>query len=601
MPEPAISLRRLGKMYKLYRSPGEKVLDVFGLSRLFFWRRNQARQFWALRELDLEVQPGERIGLIGRNGAGKSTLLKLICGLAQPTEGTAQVHGKVQALMELGTGFHPEFTGRQNLRASLAYQGLRPAEIARAEEEILDFAELDDFIDQPVKSYSAGMYARLAFATSTALRPEILIIDEILGAGDAYFAGKCLERMRRITDESGATVLFVSHDLGSVQRLCTRVVWVERGRIRQDGDPLAVIKAYTDQVRRDEDLRLKARDLRLQKAQTAVLGQRVEMYETHLFHLVTDQPHPTRVHRVRRLRLLGDGRELGAIEVGAPMDNVASQLHFLLDGPSMDWSEPVKTAGAWARCYQDCGGQYRHAPFQFSIPGILAREVSRYVVEIEGDFDPREAVHLERHLAGEYVRLGTLRPGRGVQEFAFASGAAAPSVPAAEVRVPDEYGNRQVVLTSVKLLDAQGQERRIFETGDKCLVELCYEARTEVEDPAFVFAIYLPDGQCASQLWARGSELGQPRLSGRGTVHFAIERLGLGRSAYIASAGIFQELSQQIEARAYHVLDRCIHFQVAPPPHLQYPERGLTPLDYTSRLVVEEQAASARGAEIAVC
>ena len=217
MTELAIKIYNLGKMYKLYNNPADKVMDAFGVNHLLFWKKTYYQEFWALRGLDLEVKKGERLGIIGRNGAGKSTLLKIITGNVSPTEGTVEVKGRVQALMELGTGFHPEFTGRQNIRASLAYQGMSQSVISEKEEEIIDFSELEDFIDQPIKTYSAGMYARLAFSTATSVQPEILIIDEVLGAGDAYFAGKCVERMKKLTEQSGATVLFVSHDLGSVQ------------------------------------------------------------------------------------------------------------------------------------------------------------------------------------------------------------------------------------------------------------------------------------------------------------------------------------------------------------------------------------------------
>src|SRR5262249_34450273 len=191
MTDIAISLCSLGKMYKLYRRPLDKVVDVLGLGRFLFWRKNTYQEFWALRNLDLEVCKGERLGIIGRNGAGKTTLLKIITGNYAPTEGAVHIEGRIQALMELGTGFHPDFTGRQNIHAALAYQGFSKSEVKKAEADIIDFTELEEFIDQPLRVYSAGMYTRLAFAVATSVRPEVLIIDEILGAGDAAFVAKC--------------------------------------------------------------------------------------------------------------------------------------------------------------------------------------------------------------------------------------------------------------------------------------------------------------------------------------------------------------------------------------------------------------------------
>lgn len=250
-----ISIEGVSRLYKRYRHPRDRVLEALGIKM----PGSSYDEFWALRDINIQINQGERIGLIGRNGAGKSTLLNIVCGQLQPTTGRAVVRGKVQALMELGTGFHPEFSGRQNVISSLAYQSVTGAQARAMLDEIIDFSELDDFIDQPVKTYSAGMYARLAFSTATAIRPEVLIIDEILGAGDAYFNAKCTERMRRLTEDTGATVLFVSHDISSVQALCTRAIWLEKGGIRMEGDTFGVSKSYYASVLRQEEERLRAR------------------------------------------------------------------------------------------------------------------------------------------------------------------------------------------------------------------------------------------------------------------------------------------------------------------------------------------------------
>jgi ABC-type polysaccharide/polyol phosphate transport system ATPase subunit len=236
-------------------------------------RQRTVREIQAVKHVSFAVPHGKVMGVVGANGAGKSTLLKILCGNVSPSEGSYRVRGQVHALMSLGTGFHPEFTGRQNIRASLAYHGLPRRIVASKEEEIVDFAELEDFIDQPVKTYSAGMYARLAFATATAIEPEILIIDEILGAGDAYFTGKCVERMKSITEDNRATVLFVSHDLSSVQRLCTRLIWMERGRIRMEGPTPDVLPAYLDHVRAEEELRHRAEEIHLTRQARTLMAR----------------------------------------------------------------------------------------------------------------------------------------------------------------------------------------------------------------------------------------------------------------------------------------------------------------------------------------
>ncbi|MFM9889658.1 MAG: polysaccharide ABC transporter ATP-binding protein [Rickettsiales bacterium] len=244
MHEPlAISLEHVSKSYRLYGSQREQLCDVLGLTRLGLARPSRAQEFKALEDVSLQVPRGHRIGIIGRNGAGKTTLLKLICGNFAPSAGKVTVNGSVQALMQMGLGFHPEFTGLENLRASLQYNGLATAEYEAALADIIAFCELGDFIDQPFKTYSLGMQARLMFAAATAIRPDILIIDEVLGAGDAYFIAKSRQRVERLVN-SGATMLLVSHSTQQVLELCNEAIWMHEGKIRMQGDAFSVVKAY---------------------------------------------------------------------------------------------------------------------------------------------------------------------------------------------------------------------------------------------------------------------------------------------------------------------------------------------------------------------
>jgi len=240
---PAVVLDGVAKIYRLYDSPSEQALDVFGLSRLRFWRKPKYHDRAALDDVSLVVRRGERVGIIGRNGAGKTTLLKLITGNFTPTRGTVVVNGSVQALINIGLGFRPEFTGYDNIRASLVYNGLAEAELDAAIADIVDFVELDEYLHQPLKTYSQGMQSRLYFATATAVRPDILIIDEVLGAGDAYFSAKSADRMRRLTS-SGATLLLVSHSMTQILQFCEEAIWIENGRIMLRDRALTVINAY---------------------------------------------------------------------------------------------------------------------------------------------------------------------------------------------------------------------------------------------------------------------------------------------------------------------------------------------------------------------
>jgi len=204
-------------------------------------------QFWALRNISFEIQPGESVGLIGHNGAGKSTALKLIGRLMTPSQGRLEIHGRVSALLELGAGFHPELSGRDNVFLSGALLGLSRRDMAARFDAIVDFSEIEEFIDMPVKHYSSGMFARLAFAVSANVEPEILLVDEALAVGDIRFVQKCLAHLDRFRARGG-TLLFVSHDLPAVQRLCGRVIWLDRGRLCMDGPPREVTEAYFDSM-----------------------------------------------------------------------------------------------------------------------------------------------------------------------------------------------------------------------------------------------------------------------------------------------------------------------------------------------------------------
>ncbi len=238
----AISFKNVTKRYRLGGGPKEQLLEAFGLARR---RNSEAREFLALDDVSFELGRGERLGLVGRNGAGKTTLLKLISGNFKPTSGSVTVNGSVQALMTMGQGFHPDYSGRENIKASLHYNGLSPADVRDAFDDVVSFCELGPFLEEPFKTYSSGMQARLMFATATAINPDVLIIDEVLGAGDAYFLAKSKQRIERIV-ANGCTLLLVSHAMNQVLELCERAIWMEGGRIRGSGSAFDIVKAYEE-------------------------------------------------------------------------------------------------------------------------------------------------------------------------------------------------------------------------------------------------------------------------------------------------------------------------------------------------------------------
>jgi lipopolysaccharide transport system ATP-binding protein len=250
---PAITIENLGKCYRVQRSEsaGDYATLRESLSRAatWPWRRlrggDGARQepFWALKDVNFTVQAGETVGIIGRNGAGKSTLLKILSRITKPTEGEARLRGRVGSLLEVGSGFHPELTGRENIFLNGSILGMTRREIATRFDEIVSFAEVEQFLDLPVKRYSSGMYTRLAFAVAAHLEPEILVIDEVLAVGDAEFQKKCMKKMGDVANE-GRTVLFVSHNMGAIQTVCRRVVLLANGKVQMMGSVPEVVAEY---------------------------------------------------------------------------------------------------------------------------------------------------------------------------------------------------------------------------------------------------------------------------------------------------------------------------------------------------------------------
>jgi len=248
MKDIVISAKNASKRFKLYR---DIVIDPIK-EHLFFWRKEDFyRQFWAVKDVSFQIRKGEIVGIIGSNGAGKTTLLKMIAGLLDIDRGMIKVNGKVTALLSLGLGFHLEFTGRENILYGGMLLGMSKKEVFRKMEGIIEFAEIGEYIDRPLRTYSSGMRARLIFATSMSIDPDILLVDETLATGDSYFVQKCSKRIEEICN-SGATILYVSHNLWHVQQLCHRAILLNKGEIAGDGNPTAIVSQYHQLIFEEE-------------------------------------------------------------------------------------------------------------------------------------------------------------------------------------------------------------------------------------------------------------------------------------------------------------------------------------------------------------
>lgn len=259
MAEPIISVSNVSKHYRLGKIGMTTLRDEL---QRWWWRRSgrdspgdrAASGFWALRNVSFDVQRGQVVGIVGRNGAGKSTLLKILSRITEPTEGEIRIRGRIASLLEVGTGFHPELSGRENIYLNGAILGMRKAEIARKFDEIVTFSEIGKFIDTPVKRYSSGMYVRLAFAVAAHLEPEILIVDEVLAVGDVAFQRKCLGKVQEISGNGNRTVLFVSHNMNAVETICSHCVWLRNGEVvTWSGDVHETVRTYLSEQQTRKD------------------------------------------------------------------------------------------------------------------------------------------------------------------------------------------------------------------------------------------------------------------------------------------------------------------------------------------------------------
>jgi lipopolysaccharide transport system ATP-binding protein len=238
----AISVKNLTKTYRIFGHPGDRIKQA-----LTFGQKQYHKEFTALKDVSFEIKKGETVGIIGRNGSGKSTLLQLICGILKPTSGSVEVNGRISALLELGAGFNPEFTGRENVYFQGAVMGRTKTEMDSRFASIATFADIGEFLDQPVRTYSSGMFVRLAFAVNAHIDADVLVIDEALSVGDAFFVQKCMRFLQSFIKDKG-TVIFVSHDIGAVTHLCKRVYWLNNGKIAKFGESREVIESYIEGI-----------------------------------------------------------------------------------------------------------------------------------------------------------------------------------------------------------------------------------------------------------------------------------------------------------------------------------------------------------------
>lgn len=545
--EPAVRLSGVGKMYKVFRSRRGIVLDALGLAR-----PGSYREFWALRELDLELRPGERLGLIGRNGAGKSTVLRLLTGRIHATEGTIEVSGRVNALLETSGGLHPEFSGYENVRAALQSMGYEDDRIRQATEEIAEFTELGRFLDQPFKTYSLGMQSRLAFAVATAVEPEILVVDEMLGAGDAYFFSKALERMEALIS-SGAAVLIVSHALDHIIRFCDEAIWLDRGRVVMRAASTDVVRAYDRFTRELEDRRLRARNRK-------VLAGRYDAFEregaTDQLEVAIDPS--AGVCEVAELRLRRDGEVEEVLRVGDAQDADEGQTAFV-----------ELAGGGWGRS-EHLGERYFRRLGAAAAPGRAVFALwffypgSRY--ELETTYrspDGPTPLRIERAGGVEADVELPATPDWRTERIAFGGSSARRAhdgTPGEHIRWPGEGTLR---IEEVTLHGEGGREQAVFAAGSPLTVRVTARAVEAGRYPITpAVSLYRADGILVSN--HPGEELELDLAEGEFAAwELAFGPLNLGDGRYLLTPALYRRLTHLGDSPFYDLLDRSHTFEVA--------------------------------------
>ena len=557
MSESVVRLAGVGKAYKMFPSPFGILLDALGLSRLTSYR-----EFWAVRGFDLELAPGQRLGLVGRNGAGKSTILKLITQNIDTSEGSVEVDGEVHALFEAGGGLHPEFSGIENIRASLETMGLDRNEVAEAEREIAEFTELGGFLDQPLKTYSLGMQSRLSFAISTAVKPEILIVDEVLGAGDAYFFGKAISRMERLV-QSGAAVLIVSHALDQVVRFCEEAIWLDRGRIVMRGPSTEVVKAYEKFIRELEDRRLRAKNRKI-----LLEGYDAFERESHTDHLELEvragAAAGSRVE-VSRAALLRDGELEDEVLVGGAQDADATQSAFVDSGG--DWSEPQQDGSGFFRSLEASTGGRVGFALWFFYPQ------SRYQVELtyHSVGEPPAAALSRGGEGGETVQLEPSAEWRTARIELAGGGAGLGAAKSAAASLSRWRGTAGLRMEEVAMLDEDGAEQAIFRVHRPLSVVVELSATEDGRFPLIPAAlVFRPDGIVVTRHVGEEVEL-KLKAGERARAQLDLGPLQLGDGTYLLSVGLYRwlDLNNTVSSEYYDYFDRSFEFQVTgnPPLH----------------------------------
>jgi ABC-type polysaccharide/polyol phosphate transport system ATPase subunit len=534
--EIAIRTRDLRKVYRLYAKPSYRFLDMFGLLTS---PRGKFSEHAALDGVSLDIRRGEKVAIIGRNGAGKSTFLKLVTNVIEPTSGSIDVSGRIHALLQIGTGFHPDFTGRQNIYGYLAQLGITGGEAERRCAEIVEFSELEEYIDQPVKTYSTGMAVRLMFSTSTAITPDLLVLDEVLGVGDAYFAHKSFDRITTLCEAAGTTLLLVTHDIYSAIKLCERVIWIDQGRVLMDGEGKTVVKAYEDSVRQQEEQRLR---LRKQARLLEVQDQTARSNFIIEFRARDNRAQPTAVYFSSVSLRVGDGAE-ALVPVGAEAFADTAPAHLQREGSA--WGELTVVGGRAARPMQNYGTPFHKVAAVVRVP-VSPDVAKRLPAVLAVDYWSELPCELSCSLFLDdlAVDLGPMPPSRGTwthHEFAVQLDDPYLARPA-QVNPTGQHGSGSISATEVDTFDASGRPTHIFRHREFFEMRVAYRInKPDMRERAQVLLAFHRNGVEDVCRTITRSLLFDASTMSAGVITLQLPELPLANGAYTVTVMIAEE------------------------------------------------------------
>lgn len=494
MSNVAIRVCELNKKYPIFSSRWRRSLYAFGLlpNRI---RPDSIKN--ALSDVTFEIRRGERVAIIGENGAGKSTLLKILSKAIAPTSGTMEISGTVHALLSLESGLHQEFTGRENVTAFLRQLGLSQNEIRIRLNEIIEFSELEDVMDRPVKTYSQGMAMRLMFSMSIVDNPEILLIDEVLSVGDAYFSQKTMNRIREMVENDGSTLVVVTHDLQAASALCDRIIWFEDGRVKFDGDTLAALKRYAVKIREKSEIATRERHLKNVKKRKAV--QQIEDQKSIYLQVrtVADNPLDTDLP-IEHVELRINDIPIGVCrtqntwedEADTPQSGVVTTI-------DNNWSAPTHLDGRQLRLFKKFGSIYQRAPMQIKTEERLCLNETdqiEAVVSFKDDACQPCYVELYPDTTGRSLKGSIQNTGTG--KWRETRTPLLPELPDIQaIEGLNRFGTQAISISDIAFHKGDGVPAHVFKIGEN----IHFSARFDINDPdidqaPIVLVTFLRDG-----------------------------------------------------------------------------------------------------------